>query len=401
MAKRGRRPLTKPLPRSAKDSGSAKKKEPNLFKLTSKEARLSIEPDTPDGGTAKEPDSAGKGRKGGASASKGDTSASKGSASKGGPKNRKGKRLSQKERQRLKQRGEEDEANPPSDEVDTTQPAAAQKAPKAESDRKASDPSLSSRANPAPRPLGDGGLESVYEDVDVLAISKPAGMLSHPSPGFWTHGTVAHALVGRVPAEMLEDRKGSKGEKDSVIPRAVVHRLDRGTSGLMVIAKTPLAERSLSEQAMFKTRGAKKRFVAILHNLPRLASASNSAAHRLYVDSPIGRDDEHPGSMAIRPLPDGRSAVSIFHLHAHCAQRGISLVSVELNTGRQHQIRVHAARVLGAPVANDETYGERSAVERLRDEFGKLGKGRPMLHSWSLEMPHPNGISFLASFPHL
>jgi hypothetical protein len=154
----------------------------------------------------------------------------------------------------------------------------------------------------------------------------------------------------------------------------------------MLIAKTPRAEAHLAAQ--FRARGAKKRYVAVLHNLPRLAQAGEAAAHRLYVDAPLGRDADSPNAMALLAPPLGKSAVSVFHVHAHCAVRSLSLVSVELHTGRQHQIRAHAALVLGAPVANDETYGVRPAVERLRAEFGGLGKGRPLLHSWQVDVPH-------------
>lgn len=323
--------------------------------------------------------------------------------SKGGPKNKKGKRLSKKDRLRLKKKQEQ--SSRPLDESGDA-PDATSRAPACVEHAAQAD------AAPLARPRAPGSIERVFEDADVLAIDKPAGMLSHPSPGFWTHGTVAHALAlpplaGRIPKAMLEERKASSGEKDSVIPRAVVHRLDRGTTGLMLLAKTPRAEAHLAAQ--FRARGAKKRYVALLHNLPRLrataaAGGGAPAAHRLYVDAPIGRDAQRPGAMCVLPLPEGKSAVSVFHVHAHCAQRALSLVSVELHTGRQHQIRVHAARVLGAPVANDETYGERPAVERLRCEFGNLGRGRPLLHSWALDVPHPNpaatgGLSLRCPLP--
>lgn len=318
-------------------------------------------------------------------------------------KNKKGKRLSQKDRLRKKRKLEE---RPHEPDEGAAAPSAVDHASAV----------AGADAQPAPartRAMVPGAIERIFEDAEVLALGKPAGMLSHASPGFWTHGTVAHALLlpplaGRIPQPMLEESKASAAGKDSVVPRAMVHTLDRGTTGVMLLAKTPRAEAHLAAQ--FRARGAKKRYVAVLHALPRLegrraaAAGAAATAHRLYVDAPVGRDPERAGGMCLLPPPDGRSAVSVFHVHAHCAARALSLVSVELHTARQQQVRVHAARVLGAPVANDETYGERAAVERLRSEFGGLGRGRPLLHAWSLEVPHPNpaaasGLSLRCPLP--
>ena len=121
-----------------------------------------------------------------------------------------------------------------------------------------------------------GGLVVVHEDAHVLAINKPAGLLCHPSPGFWESGTVVHELPRRqqlagyspIPDEMLAERLSRTGEADSAIPRAVVHRLDRGTTGVLLLAKTPAAEAHLARQ--FKLRTTRKRYVAVLRGRLRV-----------------------------------------------------------------------------------------------------------------------------------
>lgn len=246
------------------------------------------------------------------------------------------------------------------------------------------------RATPAPAAT----LQVIYEDEAVLAVNKPAGLLCHPSPGFWQHGTVVHALEGRqqlpgfspLPAEMMLARQSHTGEADSFIPRAVVHRLDRGTTGLMLIAKTPDAEMHLTQQ--FKGRTTRKRYVAILAGRPRTAAAGGGGGGRIFVDLPLDRDPARPGKMVAVAPGLGKHAQSVVHLHGYNAAGDIALVTVELLTGRQHQIRVHCAS-LGAPLANDDDYCGADRVRAFRAKHA-LSRGRPMLHAWSIEVAHPD-----------
>jgi 23S rRNA pseudouridine1911/1915/1917 synthase len=243
-------------------------------------------------------------------------------------------------------------------------------------------------------PASAASLGVVHEDEHLIAINKPVGLLCHPSPGFWDHGTVVHALAARertagyseIGVHMLEARRSHTGEADSFIPRAIVHRLDRGTSGLMLIAKSELAEERLTEQ--FKRRGTSKTYVALLCGAPRHTAAPACSRIQLLdggasfrVDAPIEADPSRPGKMIVGPR--GKEAASIVHVHAH-SMRGpqeLCLVSVELLTGRQHQIRVHCAQCLGAPLANDSAYnGARLAG---------VAKNRPLLHAWAMNVPHP------------
>ena len=242
-------------------------------------------------------------------------------------------------------------------------------------------------------------LDVVHEDEHLIAINKPAGLLCHPSPGFWEHGTVVHVLGSRertpgyseISAHMLEQRQSYTGEADSFIPRAIVHRLDRGTTGLMLIAKTDLAETRLAEH--FKRRTTAKTYIALLCGRPhdtaalscqRIEVLDERGAH-LRVEAPIGRDAARPGKVIV--APSGKPATSIVHVHAHERDKSgrrpdLSLVSVELLTGRQHQIRVHCAQCLGAPLANDDAYGGA--------RLDGLPKSRPMLHAWAMKVPHPS-----------
>lgn len=233
----------------------------------------------------------------------------------------------------------------------------------------------------------------MYEDESVVAINKPAGLLCHPSPGFWEQGTVVHELEGRqrlpgfspIPTEMMQARQSSTGESDSFIPRAIVHRLDRGTTGLMLIAKTPSAEAHLTQQ--FKGRSTRKRYVAILSGKPRGAAS----AGRIPVDVALERDPLRPGKMQVAAARgQGKPASSVVHVHAHDAASGLSLVTVELLTGRQHQIRVHCQH-LGAPLANDEDYCGAERLRAFRAQHGSaFGRGRPLLHAWALQVAHPD-----------
>jgi 23S rRNA pseudouridine1911/1915/1917 synthase len=237
-------------------------------------------------------------------------------------------------------------------------------------------------------------LKVVHEDDEVLAINKPAGLLCHPSPGYWDRGTIVHLLASRqrvegyspIAPEMLESRQAPTGEADSFIPRVIVHRLDRGTTGLLLVAKTPAAEAHLAAQ--FRARSLQKRYVALLVGRPR-SEGSGLTSRGLgvtEVDLPIASDPARPGRVVVGQ--GGKAARSVLHLHAVDEAQHVSLVSVELLTGRQHQIRAHCAH-LGAPVANDGDYGSEAGVLSFQQGLGKLPRGRALLHAWSLSVPHP------------
>ena len=204
-------------------------------------------------------------------------------------------------------------------------------------------------------------LDIIYEDDDFLAINKPAGMVVHPAPGH-EEGTLVNAVLGHCPA--LE---GVGGERRP----GIVHRLDKETSGIILVAKNDGALRHLQRQ--FKRRTIKKRYVALVigHIQPPQA----------LVDAPIGRDPRHRKKMAV--IPPGSSAVARAAQTEYRMLRtygGFSLVECFPRTGRTHQIRVHLA-FAGYPIAGDHTYGPRKQ---------SLDLDRHFLHAASLDFRRPS-----------
>ncbi len=187
-------------------------------------------------------------------------------------------------------------------------------------------------------------LDVVYEDDDLLVVDKPAGMVVHPAPGH-AGGTLVNALLARCP-----DLAGIGGE----LRPGIVHRLDKETSGLIVVAKHERAHRWLAAQ--LKARQMDKRYLALVDGAPATATGT--------IDAPIGRDPRHPQRMAI--VASGREALTHFHLlrryRHHC------LLEVRPVTGRTHQIRVHLASI-GCPVAGDRIYGRRQPTLPLARHF--------------------------------
>jgi 23S rRNA pseudouridine1911/1915/1917 synthase len=197
-------------------------------------------------------------------------------------------------------------------------------------------------------------LEVLYEDDDFLVVVKPAGMVVHPAPGH-SSGTLVHALLGR---------GGSWSSTGGAARPGIVHRLDRGTSGLMLAARSDAAHRALSTQ--LATRTLSRTYLAIVRGRPVPEAGA--------VEGAIGRDPRERKRMAV--VEGGRAARTRYRTVE--SRSRYSLLEVDLDTGRTHQIRVHLA-ALGHPVAGDETYGGRRPGEPRR----------PMLHAARLRLRHP------------
>ncbi len=219
-------------------------------------------------------------------------------------------------------------------------------------------------------------LSILYEDEHLLAIDKPAGLVVHPAPGH-ASGTLVNALLHHV-----RDLKGVGGE----LRPGIVHRLDRDTSGVLLVAKTDLAHASLSRQ--MRKRSMRKEYLALVAGIPRVRKGEVAFA--------IGRDPRDRKRMkAFRateePPPAGaREARTLYEIERDWFPLGLTLLRCRLVTGRTHQIRVH----LGAsnlPVVGDPVYG-RPRYERVRDAALKkrlVEFPRQALHAERVEFRHP------------
>ncbi len=207
-------------------------------------------------------------------------------------------------------------------------------------------------------------LDIIYEDDHILVLIKPCGLVVHPSPGY-TSGTLVNALLYHV--KNLSSIGG-------VERPGIVHRLDKNTMGLMVVAKTDIAHRGLSEQ--FKERKVEKFYRALVKGLPE--------RDYYLIEAPIGRHQTDRKKFAIRE--EGKPAKSEVWVLERFYRQGISLLKVKIHTGRTHQIRVHLSS-LGFPILGDTTYGfKRSSVDkRLLQTLG----GCHMLLSYHLSFEHP------------
>lgn len=214
------------------------------------------------------------------------------------------------------------------------------------------------RLEPRVTPTEVSALRVLHEDADIIVISKPAGVSVHPSRG-WTGPTVLGALASSgvtVANEGPQERQG------------VVHRLDAGTSGVMVVAKSSLAFHELKTQ--FKTRQVQKTYHALVQGHPDPTRGT--------LEGPIARLPGNTWRFGI--VPGGKDAITHYELlHAY---PGFSLLRIRLETGRTHQIRVHMA-AHGHPLAGDKTYGaDPEAASRLKLQ-------RQWLHSVTLKFSHP------------
>ena len=218
-------------------------------------------------------------------------------------------------------------------------------------------------------------LDVIYEDADIIVVNKPSGMVVHPAPGNMT-GTLVSALLYHCGSSL----SGIGG----VQRPGIVHRIDKDTSGLLVVAKNDNAHRSLSEQIALHT--AYRRYMALCVGSPREDSGT--------VDAPIGRHPVDRKRMAI--VGGGREAVT----HWTVTERfhGKSLIECRLETGRTHQIRVHMSSI-GHPVLGDSVYGGDKC--RAAKEHAKYLSGQA-LHAYRLELDHPRTgerMSFEAPLP--
>lgn len=228
-------------------------------------------------------------------------------------------------------------------------------------------------------------LKIIYEDETLVVVNKPAGLVVHPAAGIHS-GTLANAL-----AYHFEQLPGAGG----AVRPGIVHRLDRDTSGLLVVAKTEAALENLSDQ--FRDRKVFKSYVALVHG--RLNTDSGK------IDQPLARDAANRTRMAV--VRGGRSALSLYRVRQRFDR--FTLLDVEIKTGRTHQIRVHLAW-LKHPVVGDETYGAgrdntiqdaklRARVRNLERQFlhaEKLGFTHPQTNEWvAFSSPLPEELSEL------
>ncbi|HEY8346949.1 MAG TPA: RluA family pseudouridine synthase [Symbiobacteriaceae bacterium] len=200
-------------------------------------------------------------------------------------------------------------------------------------------------------------LDVVYEDEDVLVINKQRGLVVHPAAGHWT-GTLVNAVLDQV-----EELEGIGGK----LRPGIVHRLDKDTTGLLVVAKTERAMASLTEQ--MRNRQVRRIYWALVHG-------NESIPDRGRIEAPIGRHPTDRKRMAVNTRT-GKEAVTRFRVLER--YKGYSLVECELETGRTHQIRVHMA-FIGHPVVGDPLYGRR------KDD---LGMPPQALHARQLGFYHP------------
>jgi 23S rRNA pseudouridine1911/1915/1917 synthase len=225
--------------------------------------------------------------------------------------------------------------------------------------------------NQDPIPLTPlAGLTVVYNDDDIVVIDKPVGCAAHPSPG-WTGPTVVGALMAAgytISTSGPAERAG------------VVHRLDAGTSGLMIIAKTEPSYLALKE--MFRAHEVEKTYHALVQGHMDPSSGT--------IDAPIDRHPKEDHRFAV--VATGKESITHYEVIEY--YRSVSLVKVELETGRTHQIRVHFS-ALGHPLVGDTTYGADPVLGK------KMKMSRPWLHALELRFNHPtNGNPLVLHAPY-
>ena len=226
------------------------------------------------------------------------------------------------------------------------------------------------------RPAAEVAFTVVHAEESFLVIDKPAGLVVHPGAGH-RDDTLVAGLLHRFP-DLVDAASAGAGEAERP---GIVHRLDKETSGLLVVARTPDAYRALGEQ--FAEHSARRRYLAL--------AVGNVEATEGTIEAPIGRSRRQPTKMAV--TLGGRDATTHYRvLERFSSPRPLSFLELGLETGRTHQIRVHLAAV-GHPVAGDGRYGGRVPIPGLT---------RPFLHAAELEFAHPLSgelVSFRAELP--
>jgi 23S rRNA pseudouridine1911/1915/1917 synthase len=199
----------------------------------------------------------------------------------------------------------------------------------------------------------------VHEDEHLWVVDKPAGLVVHPGSGSGDEPTLVHGLLALDP--------GVAGVGPDPERPGIVHRLDRGTSGLMLVARTEAAHEALS--AMIAAHAVERRYTTLVTGTVPEATGR--------IEAPIGRDPQRPVLQAV--VPDGRPAATDYEVTERFAEpEPVSLLDVRLETGRTHQIRVHLSAI-EHPVVGDRAYGSRST----------LPLDRPFLHSTMVRFQHP------------
>ena len=222
-----------------------------------------------------------------------------------------------------------------------------------------------------PEPLA---LEVLYEDADLIVVDKAAGMVVHPAPGH-TRGTLVNALLHH-----CGDLAGIGG----VLRPGIVHRLDQGTSGVMVAAKRDRAHQELAQQFFDHSIG--RRYVCLVRGTPRVDDGT--------IDRPIGRHPRDRKRMSVSTRR-GKAARTHFRVEERFPRTALAQLGIRLDTGRTHQIRVHLASI-GLPVLADPIYG------RSRRGASDFGLTRPALHAEELRFRHPStgaAMEFHAPLP--
>jgi 23S rRNA pseudouridine1911/1915/1917 synthase len=221
-------------------------------------------------------------------------------------------------------------------------------------------------------------LEIVFEDEHLLVVDKPAGLVVHPAAGN-LDGTLVNAL--------LHHCRGSLSGIGGVARPGIVHRIDKDTSGLLVVAKTDVAHEGLAKQ--FAAHSIERRYLAIVNGIPKAAQGT--------VDAPLARSATNRKKIAIVEGKRGKRAVT------HWRRLGVladaALVECRLETGRTHQVRVHMASI-GHPLLGDPVYGRSGKTHGKL--LGKLGFQRQALHAAGLGFTHPvtkNRLSFSSPMP--
>jgi len=224
----------------------------------------------------------------------------------------------------------------------------------------------------------DIALEVAYEDDHLIVVDKPAGMVVHPAAGNFD-GTLVNAL--------LHHCAGTLSGIGGVARPGIVHRIDKDTSGLLVVAKTDLAHEGLAAQ--FAAHSIDRRYLAITAGLPNPMSGT--------IDAPLGRSSSNRKKMAV--VEQGRGKRAVTHYRIVTPLRGAALLECKLETGRTHQVRVHLASI-GHPLLGDPVYGR--PRQGHRELLKNLNFQRQALHAAELGFVHPvskENLSFKSALP--